>query len=75
MRQKMIDALKDHAKGHIKKHTMNVEIYLTNPVGVGEHPDILEAVEKELELIAKYNDQLEVINKYIEKDPLKPNVI
>jgi hypothetical protein len=75
MRQKMIDALKDHARGHIKKHLMNVEIYLTNPVGVGEHPDILEAVEKELELIAKYNDQLEVINKYIEKDPLKPNVI
>ena len=73
MRQKMIDALKDHAKGHIKKHTMNVEIYLTNPVGVGEHPDIIEAIEKELEMIAKYNDQLEIINKYIEKDPLKPN--
>jgi len=73
MRQKMIDALKDHARGHIKKHTMNVEIYLTNPVGVGEHPDIIEAIEKELEMIAKYNDQLEIINKYIEKDPLKPN--
>ena len=73
MRQKMIDALKDHARGHIKKHTMNVEIYLTNPVGVGEHPDIIEAIEKELEIIAKYNDQLEIINKYIEKDPLKPN--
>ena len=69
----MIDALKDHARGHIKKHTMNVEIYLTNPVGVGEHPDIIEAIEKELEMIAKYNDQLEIINKYIEKDPLKPN--
>jgi len=73
MKQKMIDALKDHARGHIKKHTMNVEIYLTNPVGVGEHPDIIEAIEKELEMIAKYNDQLEIINKYIEKDPLKPN--
>jgi len=73
MRQKMIDALKDHARGHIKKHTMNVEIYLTNPVGVGEHSDIIEAIEKELEMIAKYNDQLEIINKYIEKDPLKPN--
>ena len=73
MRQKMIDAIKAHAKGHIKKHTMNVEVYLNNPVGVGEHPDIIEAIEKELEMIAKYNDQLEIINKYIEKDPLKPN--
>jgi hypothetical protein len=74
MKQKIIDALKDHAKGHIKKHVTNVEIYLTNPVGVGEHPDVLDAIEKELDMISKYHDHLEVINKYIEKDPLKPNV-
>ena len=43
---------------------MNVEVYLTNPVGVGEHPDIIEAVEKELDLIAQYDDQLEMMNKY-----------
>ena len=46
-RKNMIDAIKDHAKGHIKKHTMNVEIYLKNAAGVGEHPDVLEAVEKD----------------------------
>jgi len=74
MRQKMIDAIKAHAKGHIKKHTMNVEVYLNNPVGVGEHPDIIEAIEKELDMVARYHDQLEVIKNYIEKDPLKPNV-
>jgi hypothetical protein len=71
-RKNMIEAIKDHAKGHIKKHTMNVEIYLKNAVGVGEHPDVLEAVEKELKIIAEYDDQLEVINKYFEQDPLKP---
>ena len=69
----MIEAIKDHAKGHIKKHSMNVEIYLKNAAGVGEHPDVLDAVEKELEVIAKYDDQLEVIKKYFEQDPLKPN--
>ena len=74
MKQKMIDAIKEHAKGHIKKHSMNVEVYLNNPVGVGEHPDIIEAIEKELDMISKYHDQLEVIKTYIEKDPLKPNV-
>ena len=64
IRKKMIDAIKEHARGHIKKHKMNVEVYLTNPVGVGEHPDIIEAVEKELDLIAQYDDQLEMMNKY-----------
>jgi hypothetical protein len=51
---------------------MNVEIYLKNAAGVGEHPDVLEAIEKELKIIAEYDDQLEVISKYFEQDPLKP---
>ena len=63
----MLQALKEHAKGHIKKHTMNVEVYLTNPVGIGEHPDVIDAVEKELDEIARYHDQLEVIKEYLEK--------
>jgi len=66
-RENMLDAIVEHAKGHIAKHTMNVEVYLSNAAGVGEHPDILEAVEKELEVIAKYHDQLEVIEKYFKK--------
>jgi len=71
-RKNMIEAIKDHAKGHIKKHTMNVEIYLKNAAGIGEHSDVLEAVEKELKIIAEYDDQLEVIEKYFVQDPLKP---
>ena len=39
IRQTLIDAFKSHAKGHIDKHVANVEVYLNNPVGVGEHPD------------------------------------
>jgi hypothetical protein len=43
---------------------MNVEVYLKRAAGVGEHPDILEAIEKELKIIAEYDDQLAVLNKY-----------
>ena len=49
-RENMIEAVEQHAKGHIAKHTMNVEVYLKNAAGVGEHPDILEAIEKEFNL-------------------------
>ena len=66
-RENMLDAIIEHAKGHIAKHSMNVEVYLSNAAGVGEHPDILEAVGKELEIIAKYHDQIEVIEKYFGK--------
>ena len=66
-RQMIYDALIEHAKGHIKKHSANVEIYMENAVGVGEHPDILEAIEKELEVIARYHDEIEVLEKYIKR--------
>ena len=60
----MITALKNHAVAHIEKHRMNVEVYLNNPVGVGEHSDIMDTIEKELNLIAEYHDQLEILNTY-----------
>ena len=42
----MLKAIREHANGHIAKHAMNVEIYLQRAAGVGEHPDILDAIEK-----------------------------
>ena len=64
MRETLIKALLAHAQGDIAKHRANVEIYLTNPVGIGEHSNVMEAIEEELNMIAKYQDQIEVINKY-----------
>tara|TARA_B100000427_G_C15284581_1_gene496936 strand:- start:474 stop:686 length:213 start_codon:yes stop_codon:yes gene_type:complete len=64
MREQLIKALLAHAQGDIAKHKANVEVYLTSPVGIGEHSNIVEAIEEELNMIAKYQDQIDVINKY-----------
>ena len=64
MREKLLTALEAHAKGLIEKHRINIEVYLTNPVGIGEHGDIIETIEKELDEIAKYQDHLDIIKKY-----------
>jgi len=64
MREQMLRALLAHAQGDIQKHVVNVEVYLENPAGIGEHSDITEAIETELNIIAKYQDQIDVINKY-----------
>ena len=64
MRDKIKESLIAHAEGHIKKHSANVEIYLNNSLGIGEHSDIIETIEKELQMIAKYDDQLHVLRKY-----------
>ena len=64
MREQIIKALLAHAQGDIAKHRANVEVYLTNPVGIGEHSNVLEAIEEELNMIAKYQDQIDVIKQY-----------
>ena len=65
LRETIIKSLLRHAEWHIEKHCANIEVYLTNPAGVGEHPDILEAIEKELAVIAEYEDQISIIRKYL----------
>tara|TARA_B100000927_G_scaffold260253_1_gene229723 strand:- start:419 stop:622 length:204 start_codon:yes stop_codon:yes gene_type:complete len=67
MREKLIKALIAHAQGDIQKHVANVEVYLENPAGIGEHSDVVEAIEHEIDIIAKYHDQIEVIKTYFTK--------
>ena len=64
-RNLLIDAVKKHAEGHIAKHAANVEIYLNQSVGIGEHSDIIEGIEHELDEIARYHDQIEELDNYI----------
>jgi hypothetical protein len=67
MRKQMLKAVRKHAEAHVEKHRMNVEIYLTNPVGIGEHSDIMDAIEKELAHIAEYEDHIEILDKYFKE--------
>ena len=72
MREQMIEAIKKHAEGHIEKHKTNVEVLMQKPAGVAEHPDVLETIEKELKIIAEYDDELQMLDKYFtKKDPFK----
>ena len=59
-------ALIEQSKGNIQRAKMNVEIYLHSPVGIGEHPDVLGAIQDQIDLIAKEEERIEVIEKYLE---------
>ena len=63
MKEDLLRALKSHAQGHIQKHKANLEVYLSNPVGIGEHPDIMAAIEEELEKVAEYKEKLQVLQE------------
>ena len=67
MRDQLLKAVLAQASGEIAKHRANVEVYLEHPMGIGEHSDITEAIQVELDKIARYHDQIEVINHYFMK--------
>jgi len=63
-KDKIVEASIAYFEGNIQKHKVNVEILLENVTGVAEHPDVMETIEKELSIIAEYDDKLSVLRKY-----------
>ena len=60
----MLDALRAEAQGNIEKAKTNIEIYLHNPVGIGEHPDVLASIQEQLDIIAHEEERIEVLDKH-----------
>ena len=68
MRDEFIKASRIHFKAMIERHKINVENLINNSVGVAEHPDVMDSVEKELGIMAEYDDKLAVLEKYFGRD-------
>ena len=64
MKKMIAENMMSYLTGKVKYHQANVRIYLQSPVGIGEHGDVLETIEKELNIIAMYHDQIEMLNTY-----------
>ena len=64
LRDNIIESMISHAQGHIDKHLANIENLLDNHVALAEHPDIIETIEKELDIVAGYEDKLNILKKY-----------
>ena len=62
-------ALKKKLQGDIAVHKTNIDVYMNNTVGIGEHIDIVETVEKELDKLSAAEDKLDtLINNFSTKD-------
>ena len=63
MKEQLVQALKSKYGADYQMHKANLEIYLNNPVGIGEHPQHFEEMDKLVELMTAARDKLEVLNK------------
>jgi len=57
----MIEALQKKYEAEIASAKANIHVYLTNPAGIGEHPDLVAAVDDQLGKLAESEDKLETL--------------
>ena len=60
----LLYALMKQYQADIEKAKANIKVYLENPAGIGEHADIVSAVDSQVEIIAHAEDKLMVIDKH-----------
>ena len=60
----LLNALINKLEGEIEVAKANILVYTRQSVGIGEHIDIVETIEKEVEKIADAHDKIEAIKKH-----------
>ena len=63
MKKQLVNALKTKYDADYQMHKANLDIYLNNPVGIGEHPQHFEEMDKLVESMTAARDKLEVLNE------------
>jgi|TARA_R110002050_G_scaffold300558_1_gene470510 hypothetical protein len=63
MDNKIIVALLAKYNAEIAEAEANVEVYMNNPAGIGEHPDIVAAVDTQISKIANAIDKIGAIRE------------
>ena len=59
--------IKEEATAMIEYHRTQAELYLNQPLAVGQHPNVKTAVVHELEKMGKYLNQLDLLDTYFIK--------
>lgn len=60
------EALRKRLEGEMLEAAEEVYTYLENSVGIGEHPQLAEALEDRIGVYAEKREKLEAIDEFIE---------
>jgi hypothetical protein len=67
MKKAILDALEARYEAQISEADATIKIYLENSVGIGEHPQHIDEVDKQFEKIAAAQEKLEVLEDFREQ--------
>ena len=64
LRLALLQALEDRYQSQISEADATIKIYLENSVGIGEHPQHLEEIDKQLQKIADASEKLKELQNF-----------
>ena len=64
MRKAILEALRLRYEAEMAEADSTINIYLTNSVGIGEHPQHIEEVDKQLQKIADAKEKLDILEEF-----------
>ena len=64
MAKTLREALIIKYEGEIAEANANIQVYLANPVGIGEHPDIISAMDTQIEKMAHAEEKLLAVRNH-----------
>ena len=64
LKSALIQALEDKYNAKISEADATIKIYLTNPVGIGEHPQHLEEIDKLLQQIVDAQEKIKELQAF-----------
>ena len=64
LKEMMVSAARKDADAEFDLLKANIEVYMRQVVGIGEHSDIIETIQKELDKMAQAQDRLDMLDRY-----------
>ena len=64
LQEQLVKAARMHAEGELERAKTNIMVYMNSSVGIGEHSDMVEAIQEELDKMAGATDRIEMLDKY-----------
>ena len=64
MKRAILEALRARYEAEIAEADATINIYLNNSVGIGEHPQHIDEINKQVEKIANAKEKIEVLDDF-----------
>ena len=64
MKRAILDALRARYEAQVAEAHAVIKIYLENPVGIGEHPQHVDEIDKQLQIIADAEEKLKALESF-----------